>query len=339
MPTAHIIRRKPYFTALGAISHAERRISFLLVVITVLSFENVSLGGDAVVALGNFDGLHVGHKKVLSKALETANKKGFVPVALLFDEHPRKYTLGKRPPILMTDEMRDKKLCEMGFTVVKMSFTHFRDLAPDEFLLKIVEKLHVKAICCGFNYHYGKNGSGNIQTLEAGCRRLGIDLCWLPAAFYDGEPVSATRIREELKNGNMKAANAMLGRPFSYEMTVIEGDKRGRVLGFPTINQIFPDGFAVPKFGVYASKVCIDKKWYPSVTNIGIRPTIETEELRSETHIIGFSGDLYGKKVEVFLLEHTRPEKKFDGLDELAYTISCDVKSAERIYLENKGVL
>ncbi len=299
-------------------------------------FENVSVNGNTVVALGNFDGLHVGHKKVLSKALEIANEKGYVPVALLFDEHPRKYTLGKRPPILMTDEMRDKKLCEMGFTVVKMSFTGLRDLEPYEFLCKIHEKLHVKAICCGFNYHYGKNGAGDIKMLENDCRRLNIDLFWQTAAFYDGEPVSATRIRKELENGNMKAANAMLARPFSYELTVVEGDKRGRVLGFPTLNQIFPDGFAVPKFGVYASKVCIDEKWYPSVTNIGIRPTIETEELRSETHVIGYSGDLYGKRIEVFLLEYTRPEKKFDGLDALAHTISCDVRSAEKIYLQSK---
>ena len=300
-------------------------------------FENASLGGNAVVALGNFDGLHVGHKKVLSKALEIANEKGYVPVALLFDEHPRKYTLGKRPPILMTDEMRDKKLREMGFTVVKMSFTGLRDLEPYEFLCKIHEKLHVKAICCGFNYHYGKNGAGDIKTLENDCRRLDIDLFWQSAAFYDGEPVSATRIRKELENGNMQAANAMLGRPFSYELTVVEGDKRGRVLGFPTLNQIFPDGFAVPKFGVYASKVCIDEKWYPSVTNIGIRPTIETEELRSETHVIGFSGDLYGKKVEVFLLRYTRPEKKFDGLNQLAETIANDTETAKKIYLEIEG--
>lgn len=300
-------------------------------------FENVSFGGNAVVALGNFDGLHVGHQKVLSKALEMANEKRCIPVTLLFDEHPRKYTLGERPPILMTDEMRDRKLAEMGFTVVKMSFTGLRDLAPYDFLYKIHEKLHVKAICCGFNYHYGKNGAGDIHTLESDCRRLGMELYWQPAAFYGGEPVSATRIRQELKNGNVRAANAMLGRPFSYELTVVEGDKRGRVLGFPTINQIFPDGFAVPKFGVYASKVFVDSKWYPSVTNIGIRPTIETEELRSETHIIGFSGDLYGKRIEVFLLDYTRPEKKFDGLGQLAETIANDSETAKRIYHESEG--
>ena len=302
-------------------------------------FENAAIEKDTVVALGNFDGLHVGHKKVLDKAIERSKAKGYLPVALLFDEHPRKYTLGKRPPILMTDEMRDKKLSEMGFTVVKMCFSQWRDLTPAEFLSRIHEKLHVRAICCGFNYHYGKNGSGDIKTLENGCRVLGIDLFWQTAAFYNGEPVSATRIRKEIENGNMEAANAMLGRPFSYELTVVEGDKRGRVLGFPTINQIFPDGFAVPKFGVYASKVCIDSKWYPSVTNIGIRPTIETDELRSETHIIGFSGDLYGKKVEVFLLKHTRPEKKFNGLGKLAETISYDTETARRIYLESEGAL
>ena len=300
-------------------------------------FENTAIGQNTVVALGNFDGLHIGHKKVLDKAIALAGEKKLLPVALLFDEHPRKYTLGKRPPILMTDEMRDKKLCEMGFTVVKMSFSRLRDLEPDDFLDKISETLHVKAVCCGFNYHYGKNGAGDIRTLESGCRRSGIELYWQTAAYYDGEPISATRIRKALFDGNIKAANAMLGRPFSYELTVVEGDKRGRVLGFPTINQVFPDGFAVPKFGVYASKVQIGSQWYPSVTNIGIRPTIETEFLRSETHIIGFSGDLYGKNIEVHLLEHTRPEKKFEGLKELAETIANDTQTAKRIYLESEG--
>lgn len=302
------------------------------------AFENNSAGG-AVAALGNFDGLHVGHLKVLGKAIETAKEKGLMPVALLFDEHPKQVMLGKRPPILLTDEMRDRKLAEMGFKVVKMSFRDFRNLQPEEFLLKIYNDFGVRALCCGFNYHYGKAGAGDVRTLEEGCKKLGMICQWQPAAFYEGEPVSATRIRKELRDGNIKAANAMLGRPFSYELTVVEGDKRGRVLGFPTLNQVFPDGFAVPKFGVYASKVCIGSTWYPSVTNIGIRPTIETEELRSETHVIGFSGDLYGKKIEVFLLAYTRPEKKFDGLDSLAYTISCDAKSAERIYLESEGAL
>ncbi|MCM1364004.1 MAG: riboflavin biosynthesis protein RibF [Faecalibacterium sp.] len=296
------------------------------------AFENVTVNAETILALGNFDGLHIGHMGVLNKTLEVANERGLVPVVLLFDEHPKKVITGKRPPMIMPDEVRDDILNKMGFRVAKISFSKFRTLEPLQFLLSVYCRLNVRAICCGFNYHYGVNGSGNVETLKESCEKLGIAVFAQDEVDFEGEPISSTRIRTAIEHGNIKAVNAMLGREFSYKFEVVDGDKRGRLLGFPTINQFFPDGFVIPRFGVYASKVKLGGLWYPAVTNIGVRPTVDTAMWRSETSILGFSGDLYGQHIEVFLLDFMRDERKCSGLGELSKTISADAEKAVEIY-------
>ncbi len=298
----------------------------------MFEIENGGLNCDTVLALGNFDGLHRGHIKVLQKALDVSKENNLALSVMLFDEHPKKIISGKRPPMLMTQEKRDEILKKMGFKIVKASFNQFKDLSPEEFLLKIYCKLNVRAICCGFNYHYGKNASGNTETLRESCEKLKIKLFVCDEIDFEGEPISSTRIRKKIENGNIKKANEMLGREFSYKLKVVNGDKRGRQLGFPTINQFFPEDFVNIKYGVYASKVKIGDTWYASVTNVGIRPTVETERPRSETCILDFSGDLYGQEIEVFLLSYIREEKKFDSLHELSKTISRDAKTAKDFF-------
>lgn len=145
---------------------------------------------------------------------------------------------------------------------------------------------------------------------------------------FCGLPVSSTRIRAALEQGRPEEANAMLGRPFCYDFTVVGGDRRGRKLGAPTINQFFPSGFVVPKFGVYASKTLVEGRYHPSVTNIGMRPTIGTQSLRSETYIMDFSGDLYGQNIEVSLLHFLRGEVRFESLDALRAQIAADAQAA-----------
>lgn len=302
----------------------------------MFTFENKGINGDAVLALGNFDGLHRGHMKVLEKAKEVSEKNNLALAVLLFDEHPKKLTLGKVPPTLMTAKARDEALEKMNFRIIRAEFSKLRDISPEDFVLKIYCKLNVRAICCGFNYHYGKNGSGNIRTLAESCEKLGIKLCVCDEVSFEGEPISSTRIRNELEKGNIAKANKMLGREFSYKLTVVSGDKRGRLLGFPTINQFFPEDFANLRYGVYASKVKLGSQWYPAVTNIGIRPTVYTEKPRSETSILGFSGDLYGREIEVFLTEFIRDEVKCSSLTELSETINRDAQAAKRIYEERE---
>lgn len=303
----------------------------------MLSFENIKSDADTVLALGNFDGLHIGHMQVLKRALEISEQNGLEAAVLLFDEHPKKLLDGKRPPMLMTDEKKENELKRLGFKIIKVSFAQFKDLSAKEFVLTIYCELNVRAICCGFNYHYGKGGEGNAETLKSSCEKLGIMLCALGEVDYKGLPVSSTRIRSAVENGEIEDANTMLGRRFSFDFEVVHGNELGRVFGFPTINQPFPEEFVVPRSGVYCSETTIGSYTYAAVTNIGIKPTIGGETTKSgETNIIGFSGDLYGEKVEVRLIHFIRDEKKFGSYDELKKQISLDSDFAEKYHLSSK---
>ena len=210
----------------------------------------------------------------------------------------------------------------------------------DEFFKKyLIEKYNAKALSCGENYTFGARGEGNVEKLRKLCEEYSVELHIAPTQTYNGETVSSTKIRNLLSDGDIRAANAMLGREFSYRSIVVDGDKRGRTLGFPTANQFFPDNFVKLKFGVYASKTVIDGEVYPSVTNIGIRPTVHTERYRSETYIINFQGDIYGKEIEIRLTDFLRPEEKFGSLSELSKAIEHDSKISQEIFNNNTCII
>lgn len=296
--------------------------------------EKIKKQGTAV-ALGYFDGIHLGHKTVLDTALYYAQKDNLVPVVMLFDVHPKKLISGEVPPTLTTEENKRKMLEKMGFTVVPFDFGEVMNYSPEEFVEKIlIETLNVQVVSCGFDYHYGKGGKGTAQTLGEELGKKGIKVFSKEPVVLDNEVVSSTLIRTLISLGDVEKANIMLGECFSYDFKVEKGDGLGKVLGFPTMNQYFPEDFIVPKYGVYASKVHFEDKWYPAVTNVGIRPTISKTSLRSETCILDFSGDLYGKNVEVSLLKFIRDEIKFPDLDALTAQIEKDIIEARRIYKE-----
>ena len=296
--------------------------------------ENIKKYGSAV-ALGYFDGIHKGHRAVLEKALSFAKENNLVPVVLLFDIHPRKLVSGKVPPMLMSEEKKREKLIEMGFTVADFDFKSGMNYSPEEFAEKVlVERLNVKAVSCGYDYRYGKGGKGNADTLREYFTPLGVDVFTQSPVLLGSETVSSTKIRELIIDGQIERANELLGTPFSYDLVVRHGDGIGHTLGFPTINQHFPEDFIVPRFGVYASKVKLGGEYYPAVTNVGIRPTVAGDSMRSETCIIGFNGDLYGKRVEVSLLGYIRGEVKFPSLDELKNQVEQDKITALKIYSE-----
>lgn len=278
------------------------------------------------VALGNFDGMHVGHTAVL-EAAKGFSSQGLVPVAVLFDEHSLKAITGKAPPMLMTAEERAHLIEKSGLKLETLIFGEIKELSPKEFFEDVLlKKLNAGAVCCGYNYRFGKDAAGTAQTLRELCVSHGIECRVADEVDVDLCAVNSSGIRRLIKDGEIKEANKMLGRNFGFTARVIDGDKRGRAWGFPTVNQEIPDELVMPRFGVYESLVTVDGERFKGVTNIGERPTVGTKKILSETHIINFDRNVYGQDVDVRLVRFIRPEKKFDSFDELVRQIKSDTE-------------
>ncbi|MBQ2903511.1 MAG: riboflavin biosynthesis protein RibF [Clostridia bacterium] len=289
------------------------------------------------VTLGSFDGLHKGHIAVIACAFEMQKEHGLLPLVLLFDKHPMLTVSGRAPDMILQSALRDELIAKTGAGKRIVPFREVRNMSCREFFEKIlIEKLNAGGVCCGWNYRFGKNNEGGISELTALCEEYGVMLRITPPVDFGGEPVSSTRIRQAVEGGDIPLANAMLGREFRYRLTVVDGQHRGRLIGAPTINQRFDEGFVIPKKGVYASVTVVDGTEYASVTNIGLRPSFENEDFRSETCILGFSGNLYGQEIEVRLLQYLRDETKFDSLEKLSEQIGRDAGKSEEIF-RNRG--
>ena len=282
--------------------------------------------GKSVAVFGTFDGLHKGHRAVLNAALAFEDLK---PVVITFDEPPKRYFSGGNTPMLMTSERKVQELKNNGFDVVEvLDFDSIKDMSAKDFLDLMFQKFQIKVAVCGFNFRFGKGAEGNAEFLNDYCRSHGAEAVVCPPMSVSGQEVSSTLIRELIADGNIGFANLLLGEPFSFKTMVEHGDERGRTLGFPTINQQLQEELVVPKFGVYATAVIIDKKCYAGVTNIGVRPTYLLKKPQSETYISGFSGDLYGQKVEIKLLSFLREEIQFGSAEELKNAIAADEEQA-----------
>ncbi len=270
-------------------------------------------------ALGTFDGVHSAHKKVLD--LPEKYKK----IAVCFRKPPKTY-FGNEAKLLTNEQTKLVLLKKAGIDeVCSLEFGEFRDKSPMEFLLFLKERFSPKVISCGYNYRFGKGAEGDTKLLEEFCRDNGIKFICVDKVERSGKAVSSTAIRELLKNGQIKAANTMLGYKFSYTAEVIGGDKRGRTLGFPTINQRYPEDLVSLKNGVYKTRVIVRGKEYEGITNIGNRPTYPIDFLVSETYIKDFSKEIYGETVTIIPLEFLREEKKFDSIEELKQQILLDL--------------
>ncbi len=281
-------------------------------------------------ALGNFDGLHMGHAEVIKKITETKNE--YEPCALLFDEHPLKVLRGIDPPLLTTNEERIRILKEAGVRPIIIHFSEIMNLSPEEFVGNFLISMQVGAVSCGNNYHFAKNAEGDIKILFELSKKYDILLSVADDVTYKGKLISSSRIRETLCKGMVKDANAMLGRPYSYTLPVSQGNHIGNTLGFPTINQKIPDEYIKLRFGVYLTKVFTNGKFYPAITNFGVRPTIGKSDLLSETYILDFDEKLYGQNVSVSFIDFMRDEKKFDSLEKLKEQILKDKKEAVRFF-------
>lgn len=287
-------------------------------------------------ALGTFDGLHKGHLQVLKNTQEFA-LSGLVPAILMFDCHPLEAVKGISPPLLITQDDKEDFVKKIGLLPVPVSFKEIRQLSPEEFVTEIlIKRFNAGAVISGENFHFGKFGAGNSKILKELCEKYDIIYKQAENIYYEDELVSSTRIRKALENGEIEKANEMLGRIFSYDFLVVEGNKIGKkYFGFPTINQHFPKDFVELKHGVYASQTKVDGKIFPSVTNFGCHPTIGGDKVLSETCILGFDGNLYNRRIKVELLKFLRGEKKFNSKEELKEQIEKDSKLAIKIFDSN----
>lgn len=295
-------------------------------------------GQKTAVALGTFDGLHRGHMSVIKSAVIQKNN-GLLPVIMLFSQHPAKVLTGTAPKELFSGNIKRRETEKTGCVPAVVSFEKIRNMSPEDFFCDVLlNRLNAGFISCGFNFKFAKNGSGNIKKLSELCHTYHIGLSVAEEVDHDSQPISSTRIRSAIAQGDIENANAMLGRYFSYDFTVVHGDNRGgKILGFPTINQFFPEDFVLPKYGVYASFAVIEGKTYPAVTNVGIRPTIGNSLPRSETFICGFAGDLYGSNIEVGLIAYLRGEQKFSSLDALAAQMNRDCEKSMAIFRKEEN--
>ncbi len=286
--------------------------------------DNLTQSEYSAVALGNFDGVHIAHRRVLSNAKNYSLDKNVKAVCFVFDVHPKnfsKQSLG----LLMTNEDRLNEIKKMGFEVKTLSFEKLKDFSPEKFVDEIlVKEMSAKAVFCGYNYRFGAGGSGDIEVLKKLCKKHGIEVFVADKVICNSEPVSSSRLRELLHAGEAEKVNELMGKNFSYSLEVVHGQKRGREMGYPTLNQYFPPELVIPRFGVYASLAEVDGEEYFSFTNIGSRPTFPEDDVRSETHIFNFDGDLYGKKVRVSLCKFLREEKKFTSLKNLIKQLESD---------------
>ena len=258
------------------------------------------------IALGDFDGMHLAHKTVVTGA-----------------EGAIIYCVNNRFSLLQ------KSIFERRYkNVMFADFEKIKNMNADEFVDKIlIGELGAQTLLCGYNFRFGKNAMWSAFDLRRYLEERGVWVRILEHLDYMGEPISSSRIRRALKDGKIYEANRMLGYNFTYESEVINGDKRGRLIGFPTANQKLPEGLITPKYGVYESRAELDGVMYNSITNIGIRPSFRLDEPVSETHILDFNGEIYGKKLRIELVRYLREEKAFSNINELKEQLENDKSS------------
>jgi riboflavin kinase / FMN adenylyltransferase len=289
-----------------------------------------------VLALGNFDGLHRGHMKIIDRVRRRAGERGGAPAAMTFDPHPpRVVRPDKAPPLLMTKEQKIEAMSRSGMQgLAVVRFTHeLSHWEPEMFVRTVlVEWLHVVEVWVGANFLFGHNREGNFSVLRSLGARYGFRAEKIDPVRYKDFVVSSTRVRRLVSEGRVDEAGALLGHHYFIDGVVSHGAGRGRELGFPTAN-LRSDNELPPPSGVYATTVTIDEVVYASVTNIGTRPTFgEDGQVVIEVHIFDYSRDLYDRQVRLSFLQRLRDERAFPDVDALRAQIDADCRSARRLF-------
>lgn len=286
------------------------------------------------VAVGVFDGVHRGHVTVIAQLLSRCRKEGLVPGVLTFDPHPVEVLApAQAPPLLTRIDRRIELLRQLGVEWVGvLDLRDIRSMSPEEFVASVlIAKANVRLVSVGLDFRFGRDRTGDVATLDELGRRHGFDVAAVELVADEEGVISSTRIRQLVMAGRVSEAAALLGRPHRVSGVVVRGDARGRTLGYPTANLPLPAGLAVPADGIYAVRVrgAIEAD---GVASLGVRPTFGTSGVRLlEVHVFDFSGDLYGKTLDVDFVERLRGEERFDSVEALVDQMDKDAMAARQI--------
>lgn len=288
---------------------------------------------EMLLSIGVFDGVHLGHKFLISRLKELAHKKGLGSAIITFRQHPQEILSPRsRLPLLTSVDRRIELLKGEGVDmVIPLSFTpELARLGARQFLELLKKHLRMKGIVVGPDFALGRNREGDIKTLHKLGREMGFEVTVVPPRKINGQVVSSTAIREALSRGDMERVERLAGRPFRLWGRVVSGVGRGRRLGFPTANLEVGPEYALPNDGVYISQAHISNQSYPSLTNIGRRPTFGDDQRLVEVYLLDYQGDLYGQELEVDILKRLRDEKKFENAEELQRQIAKDIEKGRK---------
>ena len=283
------------------------------------------------IALGSFDGLHLGHLSLVRKVRELAIKNGGKSIVFTFKNHPRAFINNNNLELIMTNEEKLKVLeCENINVVAFKDFDeNIMKISPEDFVEWLCESYNVKGIVVGFNFKFGYKNLGDTELLEKLQKKYGYKLYIMNPYKLEDKIISSTYIRNLILDGNVKKAFLMLSRPYMLSGKVIHGKKLGRTIGFPTANLEINDKKVIPKKGVYYTNVDIEGKIFKGITSVGNNPTVNGKELTIETYILDFNNSIYEKEIKVYFIDRIRDEIKFNNIDELTKQLKKDKEVAE----------
>lgn len=291
------------------------------------------------VAMGMFDGVHIGHKKVISKAVELSRTENEIGNSAVFTFSGNEISKQKRhvsTKNLLGEKQRFNRFSELGIDFIYApAFSFLQNFSAEEFITKILlGKLNARAVVCGSDFTFGKGGTSSVSDLKRLCQEAKIEVHTVDFSEFNGIKISSSDIKVLLFEGKVETANQMLGYKYYFEGEIVHGFQNGRKFNFPTINLEIPEDKFIPKYGVYSSLVEIDGIEYRGITNVGVKPTIANNLLPlAETHIIDFNNNVYGKTAKVSLCGFVRGEKKFHSTEELCNAIQNDVDFVKKSFL------
>ncbi len=285
------------------------------------------------IALGSFDGLHKGHMTLINKVVDEAMADGVKSAVYTFKNHP--LTVAKpelTPKLLMDNKQKIHLLKAKGVDVtIFISFTmEYMQTEAEDFIKMLIRDYNCKGFVVGFNFKYGYQNKGNVDTLKVMAEELGFKLFIMDAALSEDDVISSTRIRSLILKGYLNEANNLLFEPFMLRGLVIGGKKLGRKIGFPTANMSYDEKYLLPKTGVYYTNIMVEGVLHKGITSVGFNPTVEGKDLSIETHILDFDEEIYGKEVKVYFIDYMRDEEKYDSLDGLVEQLKKDEEAAQR---------